>query len=283
MSLRDSYYGGPNGLQQQMDAAFANGIAYVGAGSNDISTLDLGDRNGSNLGAGAAQPGKYFSYATPTANYFMWFIVSGEVAPSVSGTLVPVAILSGDSSTQVAAKIATAMNAIMNTPFSVVSSASVVTMNNSLAGAVILPVSAGTLGGTAAVAQAQAGVNTTGNYNTLAAGIQSAAQSGLLDFRVVVQGTGNQNSVNLRNRNGNNLALRAFFAGIYQAMAEQQIYDYQVRLELDISTSQSTNVIFNFHFGNICSHAPVNLNSLICPPNGNGTSTGPGSSGTRCC
>src|ERR1035437_342438 len=101
MSLRDSYFNGPSGLQQQMDAAFANGIAYVGVGANDISTLSLGNRNGSNLGAGNSNPGFYFSYATPTANYIMWMFINGEVAPSVAGTMVQVTILSSDNSTAV--------------------------------------------------------------------------------------------------------------------------------------------------------------------------------------
>src|ERR1035437_4959764 len=117
MSLRDSYFNGPNGIQQQMDAAFANGIAYVGVGANDISTLSLGDRNGSNLGGGNGSPGLYFSYATPSANYVMWMYVNGELAPSVAGTLVQVTILSGDNSTAVALKIAAAMNAVVGAPF----------------------------------------------------------------------------------------------------------------------------------------------------------------------
>jgi hypothetical protein len=271
MSLRDSYYNGPNGIQQQMDAAFANGIAYVGVGANDISTLSLGDRNGSNLGAGSGFPGKYFSYATPSANYVMWMFLAGELAPSVAGTLVQVTILSGDNSTAVAAKIAAAMNAIVNMPFSSVSSADVVTMQNSVAGVVILPVSAGTLGGTAVVAQAQAGIAPTGQYSALQQALQNAAAGGKQDFRVVTLGTGNMNTSILRASNGNNLALRAFFAGVYQALAIQQIYDYQVRLQLDISSSASTNVVFNFSFGRRFKHAPVNLDSLTCPSQASGS------------
>lgn len=266
MSLRDSYYNGPNGSQQQMDAAFANGIAYVGVGGQDDSTLSLGDRNGSNLGAGSGQPGKYFTYATPSANYVFWMWVAGEVAPSVAGTLVQVNILVGDNSTQVAAKIAAAMNAIVNTPFASSSVAGNVNMVNSVAGLVILPVSAGTLGGTAVVAQAVAGIPPTGVYASLQQALANAAAAGQQDFRVVTLGTGNMNSAILRASNGNNLALRAFFAGVYQALADQQIYDYQVRLQLDISTTASTNVIFNFGFGRRFKSAPVNLDSLNCPP-----------------
>jgi hypothetical protein len=249
MSLRDSYFNGPNGLQQQMDSAFAAGMAYVGAGTADISTLDLGDRNGSNLSAGPATPGKYFTYATPSANYVMWFSVNSEIAPSVTGTLVQVTILSGDSSTQVATKIAAAMNAISGAPFSDVANANVVTMANSAVGVVILPVSAGTLGGTAVVAQVQTGVTSTGNYSALQIALANAAAAGQPDFKLLVQGTGTANSIYLRGRNGDNLYLRSFFAGILQAMAGEQVYDYQVGLELDISTMQGTNVIFHFNFG----------------------------------
>jgi len=265
MSLRDSYFNGPNGIQQQMDAAFANGIAYVGVGANDISTLSLGDRNGSNLGAGSGNPGKYFTYASPTANYVMWMSVSGELAPSVAGTLVQVTILSSDNATMVASKIAAAMNAIGGQPFQCTSAADVVSMQNSISGVVILPVSAGTLGGTSVVAQQQAGIAPTGQYSALQNALQQAAAGGKQDFRFVAQGTGNMNAGILRARNGNNLALRAFFAGIYQALADQQIYDYQIRLQLDISTSAATNVIFNFSFSRRFKSAPVNFDSLTCP------------------
>ena len=249
MSLRDSYFNGPSGLQQQMDSAFAAGIAFVGAGTADSSTLELGDRNGSNLSTGTGVAGKYFTYASPSVNYVLYFVVSGEIAPSVSGTMVPVLILSGDSSLQVAAKVAAAMNAISGAPMSVTSSADVVAMNNNAVGPVILPVSAGTLGGTSSVNQAQAGIAATGNFATLQTALVNAAAAGQLEFRLIVTGTGSANSVYLRGRNGDNLYLRSFFAGVLQAMAQQQIYDYQCGLELDISTIQGTNVIFHFNFG----------------------------------
>ena len=266
MSLRDSYFNGPNGIQSQMDAAFANGIAYVGVGANDISTLSMGDRNGSNLGTGAA--GLYFTYATPSANFVMWMHVTNETAPAVAGTLTQVNILGSDSSTQAASKIAAAMNAVSGMPFQVTSAANVVNMQNGVSGVVILPVSAGTLGGTAAVAQAQAGITPTGQYSALQQALANAAAGGKQDFRFVATGTGSMNTAVLRSRNGNNLALRAFFAGIYQAMANQQIYDYQIRLQLDISTSSSTNVIFDFSFGRRFKNAPVNQEILTCPSQG---------------
>lgn len=263
MSLRDAYYNGPSGIQQQMDGAFEAGIAYVGAGVSDSSTLDLGDRNGSNLGAGSSTPGFYFTYASPTTIYAFWMYVAGEVAPTVvNATLVQVTLLSGDSSTQVAAKIATAMNAVTNEPFAVVSSADVVTMTNNVAGAAVTPINVGTLGGTAAVNQVTAGVNPTGNYATLQGALVAAAAQGLTEFRVLIQGTGTANATYLRTRNGHNLYLSSFFAGILQAMADQQIYDYQVALTLDISMASSTNVIFNFNFGGKMKSERVNLEPL---------------------
>src|ERR1035437_3041965 len=271
MSLRDSYFLGPSGLQSQMDAAFANGVAYIGVGANDISTLSLGDRNGSNLSAGSGNSGKYFSYATPSANYVMWMLVGGEVAPSVSGTLVQVNILSGDSSTAVALKIATAMNAVVSAPISSTASASVLNMQNNASDVAMLPVSTGNLAGTSTVAQAQAGIAPTGQYSALQQALQNAAAGGKQDFRMVAGGTGNMNSSIIRANNGNNLARRSFFAGIYQALADQEIYDYQVRLQLDISTNASTNVIFNFSFGRRFKGAPINLDSVTSSSQGKGT------------
>jgi hypothetical protein len=243
----------------------------------------LGDRNGSNLGAGSGLQGKYFSYATPSANYVVWMYVSGEIAPTVAGNLVQVTILSGDSSTAVASKIAAAMNAIVNSPFSCVASANVVSMQNSVSGIVILPVSVGTLGGTAAVAQQQPGIAPTGNYAALQQGLQNAAAAGQQDFRIVTQGTGNMNAVALRSCNGNNLALRSFLAGMYYALAGQQIYGYQVQILLDVSTNASTNVIFKFQFGRRFHNAPVNLDPLTFPNNAGFVGCGAGHQGGGSC
>lgn len=276
MSLRDAYYNGPSGIQQQMDLAFAAGVAYVGAGTTDKSTLELGDRNGSNLGAGSATPGFYFTYSSPTANYAFWMYVSGEVAPTVANaTLVQVTLLSGDSGTQVAAKIATAMNAVAGTPgpFSVTSSSIVVSMQNNVAGAAVMPISAGTLGGTAVATQVVAGVNPTGNFSILQSALTAAAAQGLTTFMVLVQGTGTGNAVYLRYRNGHNLYLSSFFAGILQALADQQIYDYMCALTLDISTSSSANVIFNFNFSGKSKSERVNLEP-ICSSNFNPNNIG---------
>ena len=278
MSLRDSYFNGPSGIQQQMDGAFAAGVAYVGAGVSDLSTLDLNDRNGSNLGAGSGNPGLYFKYSSPTVTYAMWLLVSGEVAPTISNaTLVPVSILVGDSASQVAAKIAAAMNLISGTPFSVTSSADVLSLENNVAGGVVIPINVGTLGGTASVNQVDVGVNPTGNFSTLQQALVAAAAQGQLEFSVLIQGTGTANAMYLRSRNGHNLYLGSFFSGIMSAMSAQQIYDYQVELILDISTNSSTNVIFRFNFGNHRRHERVNTEPLsgFCNPQNTGFNGGP--------
>ena len=87
------------------------------------------------------------------------------------------------------------------------------------------------------------------NLTPLQTALTTAAAQGQIEFKVTVQGTGSGNAVFLRSHNGHNLYLRSFFAGILGAMAAQYIYEYQVKLQLDISTSAATNVIFMFNFG----------------------------------
>jgi len=87
------------------------------------------------------------------------------------------------------------------------------------------------------------------NLTSLQTALENAAAQGKLEFKVTIVGTGTANAVFLRSCNGRNLYLSSFFAGIIDAMSVQQIYDYQVKLQLDISTSASTNVIFLFNFG----------------------------------
>jgi hypothetical protein len=128
--------------------------------------------------------------------------------------------------------------------------------------------SAGTQGlsggdaGTAVVTQVTVGVTPTGNYTTLQSALVAAAAQGLSDFRVLVQGTGTGNATYLRYRNGHNMYLGAFFAGISYALADQNIYEYQCDLTLDISMNSSTNVIFGFHFGGNVRQERVNLEPL---------------------
>lgn len=343
MSLRDSYFNGPSGIQQQMDGAFAAGVAYVGAGETDSSVLELGDRNGSNLSRGSGMPGAYFTYSTPTGIYAMWMSINGqEIAPTVSASLIQVDLTNSDNGVQVASKIAAAMNNISGKPFSVTSLTNIVSMSPNVAGAVVTPINVGTLNytyasftgvitgtatsvtitsnfagpagatvsltftgsntisqaintwnvanplnsvtltsgdgtqipsagsqglsggtaGTAVATQLTPGVNPTGNFSVLQSALTAAAAQGLTDFRVLIQGTGTGNAVYLRYRNGHNQYLGAFFAGIRQALAAENIYDYQCGLTLDISTNSSANVIFSFHFGSHIRKESVNLEPL---------------------
>lgn len=271
MSLRDSYYNGVTGLQQQMDAAFQAGIDYVGAGTEDLSIVAFRSSTGASLAAGAGIAGKYFTFSTPSVQYAAWIYVSGEIAPTIANTsLVQVTVLSGDSSTAIATKVAAAINALSGSPFSASSLADVVTILNVEAGIVMSAINIGTLGAGCAVTQVTAGVDPTGNYTTLDSALMSAAQQGLTDFSVTVQGTGTLNGGYLRQNNGNNLLLKSFFGGISYALATQKIYGYQCTLSLDVSDRTNTNVMFTFSFSNrIASYSggllstPVNTN-----PNG---------------
>jgi hypothetical protein len=251
MSLRDSYFNGPTGLQQQMDAAFQAGIAYVGAGLMDQSLLELNGRTGTNLSAGSGQPGLYFTCSTPTAIYCLWMSVAGEIAPTVVGAyMAPVSLLLADTSDVVAQKIAAVLNALPSTVFAADANGDVVDINNTVAGVVIQPISVGTLGGSAKVDQVQAGVNPTGNYLSLQSGLTNAAAQGLTVFTVTVQGTGAVNAGWLRANNGNNLLLKSFFSGIQAGLADQNIYSYQCRLILNTQDRINTNVDFHFDFAN---------------------------------
>ena len=105
----------------------------------------------------------------------------------------------------------------------------------------------------------------TGNWSTLNAALLSAAAQGQTKFSVVVSGVAGVNASYLRACNGNNLLLKSFFAGIHQQLAEEGIYDYQCSLQLDVSDSVNTNVVFNFNFGgvdmghkgNCCGPSPI--------------------------
>lgn len=251
MSLRDSYFNGATGIQQQMDDAFEAGVAYVGAGLVDKSLLELNDRDGTALSAGSGQPGKYFLCSSPTAVYCFWMSVAGEIAPTIVGaTMVPVSLLLADTVDQVAVKISAALNAQAGPTFESEPVGDNVTIDNIVPGVVIQPISVGTLGGLAAVEQSQAGVNPTGNFLTLQSGLINAAAQGLTCFVVTVQGTGAVNAGWLRANNGNNLLLKSFFSGIHAGLAEQNIYQYQCRLVLNVQDRVNTNVDFHFDFGN---------------------------------
>lgn len=89
----------------------------------------------------------------------------------------------------------------------------------------------------------------TANLTDLGDAMTAAAAQGQLQFTTIIDGTGSMNAGYLRANNGNNLLLKAFFSGILDGLAAQEIYSYQVALKLDVSDNVNTNVIFCFNFG----------------------------------
>jgi acetylornithine deacetylase/succinyl-diaminopimelate desuccinylase-like protein len=113
----------------------------------------------------------------------------------------------------------------------------------------------------------------TTNLATLTTALVSAAAQGQLQFSTTVTGTGGVNAAYLRGNNGNNLLLKAFFAGIISGLAAEEIYHYQARLQLDVSDSVNTNVLFCFNFGTPtsscgcgCSSGLLNSSSTVAKP-----------------
>lgn len=54
MSLKTDYFDGLSGLHQNLNNTFDLGVAFIGSGKTEISSLDMGDRNGSNIGVAPA-------------------------------------------------------------------------------------------------------------------------------------------------------------------------------------------------------------------------------------
>lgn len=94
-----------------------------------------------------------------------------------------------------------------------------------------------------------AGVTYVGaNSSTLSTQLIEAAAQGKTKFTVNVAGTGSMNAGYLRANNGNNLLLKAFFAGVKKGLADQDVYDYECSPSLNVSDSVNTSVDFNFNF-----------------------------------
>jgi hypothetical protein len=289
MSLKYDYFDGPAGLLQQCDAAFLAGQQFVGVGGVDVESLSLGDRDGSNLGAGSAQPGTYFTiYGAGNAAIAAWFLVSGEVAPSVPGaTLLQITLLSGDSSAQCATKIAAALNGLPQKYFQAVTIGNAIQTTTNMPAAVS-PLTLGASGwGTAAAAVVQAGIAPTGNFLAISNDLKTNAAAGFTIFTLNYTATGISSAI-LRGTNGNNAAsncprhpvgacncngnvgsrpaspgggsfaqaqrqpnnfiLKSYIAGIIDALAHQNIYSYEVSANLNVSDSIDTTVNLNFNF-----------------------------------
>lgn len=295
MSLKTDYFNGETGLTQTLNNAFNAGVAFVGSGLTEISVLSLGDRNGSNMGAGSATPGIYFDLDGPSMGYRMWISVSGEIAPSGAGrTLVQVPIASGDSSMASATDIANVVSAISGAPFVVTQIGNSLQFETAAPKTVSTHITLSSGWGSASGTVVQNGQDPVGNYSTIRASLLSAAAAGQTQFTIVLPTTyqpsalrgsfmsncgsnGNSNSLIANNSylqgntpsgyqsyqqrgssttnantgtggNSPNLLLQAYLAGIQDGMAAQQIYDYEVTVQLNVSDTITTsiNMIFNF-------------------------------------
>jgi hypothetical protein len=88
----------------------------------------------------------------------------------------------------------------------------------------------------------------TANLVTISDALKANAEQGKTQFTVTVTGTGTTSAAYLRANNGNNLLLKAFFAGIQSGLATQDIYSYECSLALNVADSVNTNVDFKFNF-----------------------------------
>lgn len=246
MSLKSDYFDGLTGLHHKLQEAFEAGEALIGAGVQEVSSLDFGDRDGAALDQVGAVAGYYFDMSSPTTDYRVWFKVDSEIAPSAGGrTLTMVTVLNTDTRAQVAAKTRDVLNNISETPFEVELVGDSLLITNMSAGAAS-NISLGTLGGTSVVAVVTEGVTPTGNYTTLQSEMRNAAAQGKTKFTVSL--TSNFQSGYIRANNGDNLLRKAYFAGIQQALADAAIYNYECELKLNVSDSSSLKIDLNFNF-----------------------------------
>ena len=177
--------------------------------------------------------------------------MAGELPPvSVGLTLVQVALLSGDTSAQAAAKIAAALIAIPSLDFSAITIGGSIETTASAPKAVN-PLVLGASGwGTAVAAVVTAGTNPTGSYLVISNALKQYAAMGRTDFKINFPISSSLNSQTLRANHGNNLILKAYFAGIVDGFANEDIYSYEVRPILNVSDKASTSVdlVFNFSY-----------------------------------
>lgn len=89
---------------------------------------------------------------------------------------------------------------------------------------------------------------TSTNLATLSAALIDAAAQGKTSFTVSISGTGALNAAYLRSNNANNLLTKAFFAGIQNGLAAQDIYNYECTLALNVADTVNTGVDFKFNF-----------------------------------
>lgn len=245
MTLKQDYFDGLTGLQSRLSIAFTAGVNFVGTGPLEISTLNLGDQDASALTVGTF-PGLYFEISSSTLTYRVWYKPTTETPPtSVGKTLVQVTLVPGDNPFQVASKTLTALENLVNEPFDVEQLDALLKITNLVSGA-SGDISLGTLGGSADVSTIQNGVAPTGNYLALQTALKTAAAGGTTSFTTSI--TTNYQTALLKANNGNNLLLKAYFAGIQSGLADTGIYNYECTLGLNVANVDTTSVDFKFNF-----------------------------------
>jgi hypothetical protein len=206
MSLKTDFYEGVTGLQNQLNLAFQAGVAFVGSGAEEVSYLDFQGITGSALTVGAV-PGLYWTLPTAQGGvvYTVWYFVSSEIAPvAPSTTLVQVTVLNSDSAIQVATKTMNVLNALVNSPVAVTQVANVLTIANTIAGALATHVSIGTLPGTASAAVITAGSGPSGSFTQIQTALVYNASLGNTRFTITIPTQFNPNGLRGVNNNYNN-------------------------------------------------------------------------------
>lgn len=83
------------------------------------SSLTITGIAASSLAVGSGSPGKYFNFSVGSNNYFMWFLVNGEIVPAGTGTAIQITLNSTDTAQDVANIIREAFNAFKVTTLNV--------------------------------------------------------------------------------------------------------------------------------------------------------------------
>ncbi len=85
-----------------------------------------------------------------------------------------------------------------------------------------------------------------GQWDTITAGLQSNAASGLKTFTVTVPTT--YLPAALRGNKGNNLILKAYLSGVTEQLSSQLIYDFECTPTLNTDDTVDTSIDLNFTF-----------------------------------
>lgn len=247
MSLKTDYFDGLTGLHQNLNRAFDAGVAFVGTGVTEVSSLDLGDRSGANIGAGSGIAGIYFDIDGLGSGYRLWMYVSGEIAPASAGRqLIQVTISGSATRAQTASTIMDALEAISGSPFDVTMIGDSLRIETSGPKTITNHLTLSSGWGTAVAALVQAGSDATGNFSTIRSALLTKASEGQTKFVVNLIASFNPSA--LRANKGDNLLLKAHLAGIQKGLSDQQLYDYEVTPTLNVSDTIITSIDLNFTF-----------------------------------